>query len=270
MKKLPIIVAYFCATLSLSQNSQSTEWKDDVLLQSRHASTDFFDFDAYDAQMASLDEADKKAERDMNTLYAPLDINIDTIRHALDESLIPQPIVQADLSGHAADEDMIMNEIIAASLRTAAIEKAKREVETARQRTIDINHKMGELIRIEKERSREHQEALRIYLDSSKPNPEIESMENSEEKARRLIEYAEQKATATQNWMRLFNLHQAAKADLAELEREDETVSDNYMALSRHFEDLRRQEDGLIGVPVVNQLPSSLSSSPQSGGKIND
>ena len=109
MKKLSLILTSFCAALAWHPNSQAAE-----VMQP-------FDFDNYDARMASMDEQDIIDQKKINELCAPLDDNFldEGLRQAFALSMMPQPEV---------NDMMIPQEVLEESIRTAQIERERREL----------------------------------------------------------------------------------------------------------------------------------------------
>jgi hypothetical protein len=118
MKKLSLILASFCAALAWHPNSQAAE-----VMQP-------FDFDNYDARMASMDEQDIIDQKKINELCAPLDDDFldEDLRQAFALSMMPQPEVN----------DVIPQEVLEKSIRTAQ-EEEKRRLEQA-QRELKAVH----------------------------------------------------------------------------------------------------------------------------------
>ena len=100
MKKLSVHLIILCTFFLHLSNTQA-------------ADVEYFDFDKYDAHMASMDERDRDAEKQINRLLAPLDVPLGGNRGNLYNAL--------------GDDDAIMQEILAESVRTARIEQERRE-----------------------------------------------------------------------------------------------------------------------------------------------
>lgn len=127
MKKLSLILTSFCAALTCCPNSHAAE-----VLQP-------FDFDSYDARMASMDEQDRIAQEQINQLCAPFDDNFDNLSRAVALSKIPQPQVPLNLFRHeGSGEEAMLQEVLEESRRTAQIEEERR-VEQA-QRDLKATH----------------------------------------------------------------------------------------------------------------------------------
>lgn len=118
MKKLSIILTSFCAALSWHPSSEAAE----VMKP--------FDFDDYDARMASMAEQDRLAQKQINELYAPLDDDLldEDLRQAFALSMMPQPEVPV-----LGEDGSIPQEILAESIRTAQIEQERRVEQAQRE-----------------------------------------------------------------------------------------------------------------------------------------
>lgn len=247
MKKLSVHLIIFCTFFLHLPNTQA-------------ADVEFFDFDDYEARMASMDERDQDAEKQINRLLAPLDVPLGGNRGNLYNAL--------------GDNDALMQEVLAESIKTAKIEQERR-VEQAqeafhevREKAIQINHKIGELTGIKENIEKNHQiaarnleekqknsdDALELYLKLSKNDPEIEALENGEEKIKRLKEHEIKYDKARDEWIEAFNLHKAAKeelattedlfivakAKLAEAEEEEKALEDQFSTLSLELDILKK------------------------------
>ncbi len=108
MKKISLILTSFCAALAWHSNSQAAE-----VMQP-------FDFDNYDARMASMDEQDIIDQKKINELCAPLDDDLldEDLRQAFALSMMPQPEVN----------DVIPQEVLEESIRTAQREENQRNL----------------------------------------------------------------------------------------------------------------------------------------------
>ena len=100
MKKLSVHLIIFYTFFIHLSNTQA-------------ADVEYFDFDKYDAHMASMDERDRDDEKQINRLLAPFDVPLGGNRGNLYNAL--------------GDNDAIMQEILAESVRTARIEQERRE-----------------------------------------------------------------------------------------------------------------------------------------------
>lgn len=120
MKKLPIILTSFCASLVWCPSSQAAEVESGLPFYQNHAYVNLFDFDDYDARMAAMDEQDIIDQKKINELYAPLDDDFldEDLRQAFALSMMPQPEVN----------DVIPQEVLEASIRTAQREENQRNL----------------------------------------------------------------------------------------------------------------------------------------------
>ena len=100
MKKLSVHLIIFCTFFIHLSNTQA-------------ADVEYFDFDKYDAHMASMDERDRDDEKQINRLLAPLDVPLGGNRGNLYNTL--------------GDDDALMQEALAESIKTAKIEQERRE-----------------------------------------------------------------------------------------------------------------------------------------------
>lgn len=117
MKKLPIILTSFCTGLICCPSSQAAEVESGVPFYQNHAHVNLFDFDDYDARMAAMDEQDRIAAKQINKLYAPLDIKVEN----------PGNFYRSD------EDDPILQNILAESIRTAQIEENQRKLNVAHE-----------------------------------------------------------------------------------------------------------------------------------------
>lgn len=249
MKKLSVHLIIFCTFFLHLPNTQA-------------ADVEFFDFDDYEARMASMDERDQDAEKQINRLLAPLDVPLGGNRGNLYNAL--------------GDDDALMQEVLAESIKTAKIEQERR-VEQAqeafheiREKAIQINSKIGELTGIKEKIEKSHQiaarnleekqknsdDALKLYLKLSRNDAEIEALENGEEKIRRLKEHAIKYDKTMDEWIEAVNLHKAAKeefvtteallreakAKLAEAEEEEKAIEHQFSTLSSKLDALKKAD----------------------------
>jgi hypothetical protein len=221
MKKISVHLIIFCTIFLPISSTQA-------------ADVDYFDFDGYEARMASMAEADRVDEEKINRLLAPLDVplgNRGNLYNALD------------------DNDVRLQEILAESVKTAQaeqvqrIERAQEAFNETREKAIQINQKIGELTGIVEENSKNSKAAFQLYLKFPSKDPEIEALENGEEKTRRLRKHQEAQVEITQTWLRLSNLHAGAKADLAKLETEEDTLNKQFLDLSSQLEALKKDDN---------------------------
>jgi hypothetical protein len=119
LKNISIHSIIFCTVFFQSFDTQAGEiWENGLALHPRQANVELFDFDDYEARVASMDERDAKAEEEINRLLVPLDVPLRNRGNPY------------DLPG---EEDAILQEILAESIRTARIEQENRAEQAQRE-----------------------------------------------------------------------------------------------------------------------------------------
>lgn len=234
MKKSPLILMFFCTTLAWSPNTHAADEVWGAEVHQRHSN---FDFNNYDATMASLDAADKEDQRKINEWYAALD----NFRQNGASSQVPHERGPGHLSDRADEDESLMQKILAESVITANREQTQREFDAAKEETIRLNDRIGKLTEIVDERLAKKEEAWRVYISFTRSDPEIEALQDQEEKEKRLKVREEEKARAKETWEELDRLHAAAKADLKKLEAIEASANDQYLALSARLDFLKKQ-----------------------------
>jgi hypothetical protein len=104
MKKISVHLIIFSTFFIHISNNQAAE-------------VDYFDFDDYEARMASMTEADREDGNKVNTLLAPLDVPLRNPR---------------DLDDYSSDDDSILERVMAESIETAQREEERRTQEAQR------------------------------------------------------------------------------------------------------------------------------------------
>ncbi len=296
MKKSPLILMFFCTAFTWSPGAHATDdpWKSESCFQTKNFKTHslddgLFDFDDYEATMESWNTADQEAERKINELYTPVDIYYAT-HQASHLSPVSQPILENIVPltlNHPDEGDSISQEIIEKSIKTVQLQQIQRDVDEAKEKDIQLHHQIGALIEnveklpliveeltekvkslteIMKERKANEEEAWKAYgpfLNDS--DPQIEALEEHEERERQRKAREEEKNKAFITWCQLFNSHAAAEAELKEQEaklkeqkeklkeqkeelkkreEEQDAVANQFRALSEKHESLKKELEG--------------------------
>gem|GEM_PF-6917055 len=238
MKKLPIILASFCTVFSWHSTVQASEWGDGgVSVHPGHSNfagqRQLFDFDDYEARMKAMDERDAQARKDIDELYAPLEcVRLNKLpENQVDEEM--ERALAESLKTAEVEETQRRNKV-------ARIEEVQRAVDEARGKMIDLNNKVGELTDIVEGKEKQEKDAYDVYYNLSKDDAEIEALESGDEKTRRLKERQEARDDAKSSWHTLYISCILNKAELTNLEEQEEIISNRYMALSQELEDLKK------------------------------
>lgn len=144
-----------------------------------------------------------------------------------------------------------MQKILAESVRTANLEQAQRDVDTAKEEAIRLNNKIGELTGIVEETPAKKEDAWKVLMSLSGPDPQIEALEDHEEKERKLKVREEERIRARDTWVNLHMLHAAAQAELKETETREDSINVQYRALSEKLESLQKEGNDLGGLPEI-------------------